>query len=132
MFVFPDLIFIVELYATRSETGVCLNDRKIWKETATKRKEEEYFMGFVFDVDNSPKYSESESSDSYSDGNEEDQKDYCVGGYHPVEVVFTERDERGRLEKSIVTDTRFSVRWVGDSILRCGWFVTLYLGNTTL
>lgn len=29
-----------------------------------------------------------ESSDSYSDGDEEDSKDYRVGGYHPVEVGF--------------------------------------------
>lgn len=32
---------------------------------------------------------ESESSDSFSDADEEDQKDYRVGGYHPVEVLHS-------------------------------------------
>lgn len=31
---------------------------------------------------------DSESSDNYSDNDEEDQLDYRVGGYHPVEVVL--------------------------------------------
>lgn len=30
---------------------------------------------------------DSESSDSFSDADEEDQKDYRIGGYHPVEVI---------------------------------------------
>ena len=36
---------------------------------------------------------ESESSDSFSDADEEDQKDYRVGGYHPVEIgeVYAEK-----------------------------------------
>lgn len=43
------------------------------------------FLDFV-----EPKYAanDSESSDNYSDNDEEDQLDYRVGGYHPVEVFW--------------------------------------------
>ena len=64
---------------------------------------------------------ESDSSDSFSDGDEEDQKDYRMGGYHPVEVrVFLAFQVR-RSEKFTMTVIKYCVKWVGVSIPLCGW-----------
>lgn len=43
---------------------------------------------FVIVLEFQQKNNESDSSDGFSDGDEEDQKDYRIGGYHPVEVFF--------------------------------------------
>ena len=64
---------------------------------------------------------ESDSSDSFSDGDEEDQKDYRMGGYHPVEVCFNGTCKLHRSERFIMSVTKCCVKWVGVNIPRCGW-----------
>ena len=67
---------------------------------------------------------ESDSSDSFSDGDEEDQKDYRMGGYHPVEVRFFGAFQVRRSERFTMIVTKSCVKWVGVSILPCGWPAT--------
>lgn len=62
---------------------------------------------------------ESDSSDSFSDEDEEDQKDYRIGGYHPVEVALLPLVQN-RSEKCMRTSTRSCARWGGDSTQPCG------------
>ena len=46
------------------------------------------YLVFFICIEFQKKKEESESSEDFSDGEEEDQKDYCLGGYHPVEVCL--------------------------------------------
>lgn len=86
---------------------------------------------FVTVLEFQQKNDESDSSDGFSDGDEEDQKDYRVGGYHPVEVFFIcmVLIFFYRLEKFFLIVIRYCAKWAGDSIRQCGWFVIWQIPN---
>ena len=73
-------------------------------------------------LENKKKDYESDSSDSYSDEEEEYRKDYRVGGYHPVEVhyFYILYCVTNRLARFSMNNTKFCAKWGGDSILRYG------------
>ena len=61
-----------------------------------------------------------ESSDGFSEEDEEDQKDYRLGGYHPVEVFPHYFLNIFRLVKFLMTVIKFYAKWVGVSIPQFG------------